>query len=405
MMSQSAFADLPTVAYSTTMSSIAVGQSGANNADRKRESDDLLRRARTAMKAGSYDEADRLITQAEKLKVTTDSIFLRLADTPDKARKDLLAMKAKSTASKSPSDRFAPPPLITDTSSKPTTPAPGTFGTGTVNSAIPSAGEPRDQAEMLTRDTTGAPAFNTTATTKNATLGPPPEFTPSQADRLPTFGSPANLTAGNPTLPNRDTTSFQPAVEMPGPSKTPDLKLGFEDKFDKKIADTPPPARRISDFDGAPAAAGEAEQMLWDARRAIARGDMQQAKALVEKVRSRGGNFPFEADSPERVDALIRRFNEVNSSYAAGRPDAVRTKSQFLMEQADGLLRYKDVEQAEALANEAKKLGVEYRTFERTPDRLIGQISSMRGTCPVACSLYMPVSVRSATRRAVARCT
>ena len=77
-----------TVAPTTMIGPTMVGQAPARSATRT-QSDDLLRRARQAIREGKYDLANKLISQAEELKVTYDPVFSRFSDTPAKLRKEL----------------------------------------------------------------------------------------------------------------------------------------------------------------------------------------------------------------------------------------------------------------------------------------------------------------------------
>lgn len=106
----------PTGAWSALVS--VVGQFGGS--DSRREADDLLRQARKAIKDGSFDQADGLITKAEKLGVKYDPLTARFVDTPEKLRKLLTDERARGGAAQMPSSRF---PALLPTS-QPAAPAP-----------------------------------------------------------------------------------------------------------------------------------------------------------------------------------------------------------------------------------------------------------------------------------------
>ncbi len=82
----SAWADTPVLAPW-----MAIGQ--VETKDARREADDLVRRARAAMKDGKLELAERFIVRAEKLNVSHGGVFGRFADTPEKVRKDLDRLK------------------------------------------------------------------------------------------------------------------------------------------------------------------------------------------------------------------------------------------------------------------------------------------------------------------------
>ena len=77
----------------------AIGQE--ENVDARSQAEELLRRARTAMKGGNLQLADRLVTQAEKMNVDFSGFLSRFSDSPGKARRELTRLQqASSKASK-----------------------------------------------------------------------------------------------------------------------------------------------------------------------------------------------------------------------------------------------------------------------------------------------------------------
>ena len=65
----------------------------AQTASAQEQAGELLRRARTAMKGGNLELAERFIAQAEKLNTKQDGFLSRFADTPAKARRELDRLK------------------------------------------------------------------------------------------------------------------------------------------------------------------------------------------------------------------------------------------------------------------------------------------------------------------------
>lgn len=61
--------------------------------DARAEVDELLRRARKAMKGGNLELAERFVSQAEKRNVKYQGFLSRFSDTPSKARRDLNRLK------------------------------------------------------------------------------------------------------------------------------------------------------------------------------------------------------------------------------------------------------------------------------------------------------------------------
>ena len=71
----------------TLVTQAMVGQASTNG-DR-RESDDLLRRARGAIKDGNLAQARWYLERAEKMQVDYSGLLKRFVDTPQKVRRDL----------------------------------------------------------------------------------------------------------------------------------------------------------------------------------------------------------------------------------------------------------------------------------------------------------------------------
>jgi general secretion pathway protein D len=109
-LGQAAFAGSAegTFGWAITTWSVAQAES-APTAQRRREADQLLKRAREAMRQGSLNEAEQLVRSAEALNVPYESLFARFVDTPEKARRDLNELvQQREGEARRPSRRFAP---------------------------------------------------------------------------------------------------------------------------------------------------------------------------------------------------------------------------------------------------------------------------------------------------------
>jgi general secretion pathway protein D len=110
-----AWAGPPSLAHPALIASAATSQPADSPADKRRESDLWLQRARQAMKEGKVELAQDYLVRAEKTGAVYETIFARFVDTPEKVRKDLDAMRARSGQANAnagrPSDRFQPAPL------------------------------------------------------------------------------------------------------------------------------------------------------------------------------------------------------------------------------------------------------------------------------------------------------
>lgn len=101
----------------------AVGQLGFGGGDNRKEADQLLKQARTALAENRLDQAEQLIVKAEKLGVKYDPITSKFVDTPDTLRRDLNAARSRTSASKSASNsRF--PSLLPGDGNKSNAPPP-----------------------------------------------------------------------------------------------------------------------------------------------------------------------------------------------------------------------------------------------------------------------------------------
>ncbi len=138
---QSAWAN-PPLLNQVAIGQALLGQTAAEDPTAKRrEADDLVRRARQCMKDGDLEQAHELVSKAEQLGVVYSGITARFGDTPDKARKDLDAMRGKSGKVAKPSDRFKPA-AISDRD-------PRTTGSATSGTPAKTPGAVVDAAEKL----------------------------------------------------------------------------------------------------------------------------------------------------------------------------------------------------------------------------------------------------------------
>ena len=88
---------LATTGVAQSFTPVESKATGQVESDSRKQASDLLRRARTAMKGGNLELAERFILQAEKLDVSKDGIISRFADSPAKARRDLDKLKQGQT--------------------------------------------------------------------------------------------------------------------------------------------------------------------------------------------------------------------------------------------------------------------------------------------------------------------
>lgn len=132
-------------------------------------------------------------------------------------------------------------------------------------------------------------------------------------------------------------------------------------------------------------AAGQSRQMrsaelLCEARKTLARGDAQRAALLVGQAKQLGLEYPLNADSPDKVDALVRKATVFAQGPAAGTDTSLYTLefAQFLLDQSVGLMGYAALDEAQQLAQQARDLRANYSQFDRTPDLVLTQIAAAR---------------------------
>ncbi len=170
---------------------------------------------------------------------------------------------------------------------------------------------------------------------------------------------------GTTRLPIQDT----PAEMQPIPATATEAPVGVDGD------------RRQSDFH------------LRMARRALAVGDVRRAETMVESARKLGVEYGYHDDTPDKVQAAIRTYQQVTEA-TQGREDegARRQLADLLMDQSQALLKWHEYDEAERLVQHARTLGVNYGPFDVKPEALAERIIAARrqsaaevgGTAPVA---------------------
>jgi general secretion pathway protein D len=116
---------------------------------------------------------------------------------------------------------------------------------------------------------------------------------------------------------------------------------------------------------------------LRKARLALAFGDVRQAAALVQQARNMRVNYQPLDDTPDRVEAAIRRHQEIQGLDKTTEAYA-RICSRSLMEQADSLVRWGEYDEAERLASRAAAMRIVYGPFEQKPQDMLQRIAKAR---------------------------
>jgi general secretion pathway protein D len=311
----------------------AVGQaapSGRSPEEARRQVAELLSKARQAMKEGNTETADSYISRAEALRVPFG--MMHMGDTPKKARRDLAKMRNGQTPKK-PSDLFAPEEKET----------------------------PARQTNAV-RDPFAVPANG---------------FEPKM-DRPPVDTGMADDPRLIDTPPESDT--LGQLDNRPFPKESP---------FGKQAMTSPPEEdhHEAGLPNGGPAPAQSADEMLreesgkllYTARRALAVGDVRRANELVDQAKALDLQYEFREDSPAKVEAAIQHYAQL--AQQGGSPESEgyrRRKAECLLEQAEGLLAWRDFDEAERLADSAGRLNVVYGPADVRPDMLRERIAAAR---------------------------
>ncbi len=119
--------------------------------------------------------------------------------------------------------------------------------------------------------------------------------------------------------------------------------------------------------------ANNGQNYLLAARRALAIGDTQGASNAVTQARASQTEFAS-GDSPEQVEALIARQNQLVELYQQGSAESGydTAAAKFLMQQAEVLVKYRDFKTSKVLVEQTKKFtSVDFSTFSMTPDRMM----------------------------------
>ncbi len=122
---------------------------------------------------------------------------------------------------------------------------------------------------------------------------------------------------------------------------------------------------------------GHSDAMLRQARLALAVGDIRRASDMLGQAKQDQIRYAPNEDSPDRVAAAIAKFVEISRLDRATEENR-RTYARMWMEQANDLLQWNELEQAEKLAEMAAQQHVTFGPFDAKPDDLLRRIAAMR---------------------------
>ncbi len=355
--------------------------------DPRQQVTELLRRARKALEFGDLRNAESLLAQAESLKVRFG--ILHVGDTPKRLRRDLeraiRSARAETPQPVEPSLKATSSPGTAPPQGAPAAEASVSKGTNVALSDPASTARAylaKGRRELARGNLTAASHWYRKAAAQKATLDAA-EDSPEKlhADIVRAGGAP-----GEPAPP-----------DTPSP-KSGEVSIRPDDEslFGRKLVTTPPAADDVGRALQSPVAAAasggqggsdkatqdrqQSDSLLLAARQALAAGDERRAAELVAQAQGLGARYDFHDDTPQRVAALVERHRALAEQSARGAQNDLhrRQQAEFLLEQAEGLLRWCSFDDAQRLAQEATRLGVEFGPFETSPENLLDRIAAER---------------------------
>jgi general secretion pathway protein D len=317
---------------------------GTRFEDKRLQADDLLRRARRAMAENDFASAAELVDQAEALNVQYSPLYL--GDTPRSLRRDLArkmdaagktSFRSGSTSRAPGASEAAPPdPFLARGAAPAASPAdPKSLAKQCIL---------RARKELDAGNLQGAAYWHREAVRQQARFGPNED-------------SPERLAA--------DIRSRGGLLD--------DLPASTAGRGSRNVIPLPP-VDEVSP-----------RELLLAARRALAVGDVARARDKVQRARASGAAFSPGDDAPEKVEAAIFMYSDVMSQKSErGNTDAWRRQyAKVLMDQADALLRWRDFDEAERLAQAAVQQRASFNTYEVRPEVLLDQIAAARRQTPL----------------------
>ena len=323
----------------------ALGQYGTDtDTDRRAEAKRLLSQARLALKDGDIRRAETIVSQAEALRVQFDPLTARFEETPEKIRRDIQAVRNSQQASGETRS------LGAANRSGASLPAdPFAARNATQPSRLPSAAGERSPYDGAAGQNDSRFAGRNYPETSNSTS---PRYQDAAAARNPYATEQPRETRGG---------GYRWATEETSPASSP--RGDYADSGS-----------------GNAAAATEDGNLLLDARRAMARGDVRRAAQLARAANEQGYVARTAEDSPERVEALLRQYNKLAPGPRSDEDpqEFNREYARFLLEQVYGLMRHGDLQTAAWLASSAKNSRADFSGLDTNPDRLLAQITAQQ---------------------------
>ena len=351
-----------------------VGQAGLRGGESPRDRvERLLLASRAALEAGQTEAAEKLLVEAEGMHVPYGVFYV--GDTPKKVRRDL--DRARAAAPESPS-RTAKPRSAFVPSGMRGAAAEDPFANGQAqaDANAPPPEEVSDEAGRISRQSV---ASSKKRSSSRAVVSPDAAATSTDSalPRSRTASRPARqvASAGSPGMappPDDEQAGSRLAMRARRAAKPTSPELAQPAATASATAPASP---------AAPAPAADAPSLL-AARKALAGGDLRRANTLVAAVkRQPPQNLPA-GDSIERVESLIKRQQALRDARAKHgnqiTEEIRRDLALLLVDYAQGLMVYGELDDAERLVNDALGLGATLPAGGPQPAFVLKQIEQIR---------------------------
>ncbi|MFP6575210.1 MAG: hypothetical protein VB912_08670 [Pirellulaceae bacterium] len=390
-------------------SSIQVGQADSPVVVNRREAGKWLAYARQAMQTGNFPLAEDYLQRAQRLNPQYDRLTSRFEDTPAKVAADLAKLRngARPTGA----------PVKAATVQRPgITPPTDPYSVGSQQATLERlADQSKAQAvsamqnarsAMQAGDFAGAIGWYQSAVGAGAKFATN-EYQPFHlAQELQKAGvDPKQLTP--PVL--RTTRMLDPTKLAAMPADRVQAMGGAtatgasNNAFRAALVNNPEQLGTAQAVNSDSRA--EQGRLLWTARRFLAQGKIDQATEWVQKAkRMKIASFP-NMDSPDRVEQLITRYKEfsVRSASVLNQDRYKHDFAEFLLQQSDGVLAYRDFASAKQLGDQARMIGARFVANERNPAQMLQKIAQQQDAAQSQAAQGAPSKAASNPKAQVTR--
>ncbi|MGD9647381.1 MAG: hypothetical protein AB7U73_16835, partial [Pirellulales bacterium] len=328
----------------------------------------LLQASRAAIEKRDWAAAEKTLVEAEGMNVPYNLFYL--GDTPKKVRRDLDRLRAGDGPT--PPSRKAKPfsPFVPSGIRGADAEDPFANGQSQADANAPPPNAIDDPAGRISRQSVAASKKRSAS---QATVSPD-DITPIAADALP-----------RPKGTVRSATQQAPAGS-PGMAPPP-----VDDQTGSRLAMRARQSAKPNTSVAAPAATQPAPAVpqtdgptLLEARKALAMGDVKRTSAMLAAIKRQPPRSLPPGESIERVEALVQQQEALRAARAAqGDTEEIRRDlAQHLVELAQGLLPYGELEEAERILGDANGLGVPLPASATQPATVLKQIARLRAGGP-----------------------